>query len=143
MNYRQKNWPEWLLIAEFTANNKIHSAIKILLFMTNYSRELRIEVDIERKRKVEKVMGKVGVALIKALEKMKQLADKRRKKAKEWKKRDKVILSIKYLVFKKRLAKKLVDQYVSLYITDKIVSTNVVNLQLLTLMRIHLVMNVS
>ena len=74
---------------------------------------------------------------------MKQLADKRRKKAKEWKKRDKVILSIKYLVFKKRLTKKLVDQYVSLYITDKIVSTNVVNLQLLTLMRIHLVMNVS
>ena len=143
MNYRQKNWLEWLLIAEFTANNKIHSAIKILLFMTNYSRELRIEVDIERKRKVEKVMGKVGVALIKALEKMKQLADKRRKKAKEWKKRDKVILSIKYLVFKKRLTKKLVDQYVSLYITDKIVSTNVVNLQLLTLMRIHLVMNVS
>ena len=111
--------------------------------MTNYSRELRIEVDIKKKRKVEKVMGETGVALRKALEKMKWQADKRRKEAKEWKKRDKVILSIKYLVFKKRLAKKLVDQYVSLYITDKIVSTNVVNLQLLTLMRIHLVMNVS
>jgi len=71
VNYRQKNWPEWLSIAEFTANNKIYSAIKILLFMTNYSRELRIEIDIKRKIKVEKVMGETGVALRKALEKMK------------------------------------------------------------------------
>ena len=39
--------------------------------MTNYSRELRIEVDIKKKRKVEKVMGETGVALRKALEKMK------------------------------------------------------------------------
>ena len=33
----------------------IYSATKILLFMANYSRKLKIEVDIRRKGKVEKV----------------------------------------------------------------------------------------
>jgi len=41
--------------AEFTVNNKIYSATKISLFMVNYSRELRMEADIRRKEKVEKV----------------------------------------------------------------------------------------
>ena len=71
MNPRQKNWPEYLIMAEFTVNNKIHSAIKILLFIANYSKDLIIEVDIRRKRKVEKVIEKIGLALRKALEKMK------------------------------------------------------------------------
>jgi len=51
-----------------------------------------------------------------------------RKKAKEWKKGDRVILSMKDLVFKKRPAKKLVDQYISLYFINEIVSTNTVKL---------------
>ena len=74
---------------------------------------------------------------------MKQQADTERIKVKKWKKRDKMIPSMKDLVFKKRLAKKLVDQYVGLYIIDKVISTNAVKLQLLTLMRIHLVVNIS
>ena len=37
-------------------NNKVHSATKVLHFMANYGRELRIEADIRRKGKVEKVM---------------------------------------------------------------------------------------
>jgi len=57
--------------------------------------------------------------------------------------RDKVMLSRKNLVFKKSLAKKLVDQYVGLYIINEIVSTNAVKLQLPTSIKIHLVMNVS
>jgi len=38
------------------------------------------------------------------------------------------MLSMKDLVFKERLAKKLGDQYVGLYIIDEVVSTNVVKL---------------
>ena len=53
------------------------------------------------------------------------------------------MLSIKDLVFKEQLKKKLVDWYISLYIIDEIVSTNMVKLWLLTLMRIHLVVNIS
>ena len=36
-------------------NNKIHSAIKVLPFMANHGREVIIETDIRRKRKIEKV----------------------------------------------------------------------------------------
>ena len=38
-------------MAKFTVNNKIHLAIKVLPFMANYSRELRMGVDIRKKRK--------------------------------------------------------------------------------------------
>ena len=37
-------------------NNKVHSAIKVLFFIANYGRELRIGTDIRRKGKVEKAM---------------------------------------------------------------------------------------
>ena len=59
---------------------------------------------------------------------MKRQVDRGRKKSEEWKKRDRVILSIKDLVFKERLVKKLVNQYVGLYIIEEVVSTNVVKL---------------
>jgi len=49
--YRQRDWPEWLVTAEFAVNNKVHLATKVLSFIANYGRELRIEVDIRRKRK--------------------------------------------------------------------------------------------
>ena len=53
------------------------------------------------------------------------------------------MLSTKYLVFKRRLVKKLVDWYNGLYIIEEIVSTNTVKLQLFTSVRIHPVMNIS
>jgi len=53
------------------------------------------------------------------------------------------MLSMKDLVFKERLARKLIDQYIGPYIIDKVVSTNIIKLQLLTLIRIYLVVNVS
>jgi len=88
-------------------------------FIANYGRELRIEADVEKKEKVEKtiefvermknVQEEVGIVLRKAQEEMKRQANKERRDTKEWKRRGKVMLSIKDLVFKKRLAKKLVD----------------------------------
>ena len=58
-------------------------------------------------------------------------------------KKDKMILSIRDLVFKTRPAKKSVDWYIGSYIIDEVVSISMVKLQLPTSMRIHLVMNVS
>jgi len=43
-----------LAIVEFAVNNKIHVTTKILSFMANYRRELKMEADIRRKRKAEK-----------------------------------------------------------------------------------------
>jgi len=81
--------------------------------------------------------------LVRAQEEMKRQANRRRKEAEVWKIGDRVMLSTKDLVFKKRPVKKLVDQYVGPYIIDKVVSINAVKLQLPTSMRIHLVVNIS
>ena len=53
--YRQRDWPEWLVITKFVMNNKVHSAIKVSSFIANYRRELRMRADIRRKGKMEKV----------------------------------------------------------------------------------------
>ena len=83
------------------------------------------------------------MALIRVQGEMKRQVDKRRRETKVWKIGDKVILSIKDLVFKDRPAKKLVNQYMGPYIIDKVVSTNTVKLQLPTLMRIYPIVNIS
>ena len=153
IDYKQKNWPEWLALAEFTINNKGYSTTKVSLFMANYGRELRMGVDLRRKGKIEKAMEfaerirkiqeEIDIVLMKTQEEMKRQADKRRKKAEVQKVRNKVILSIKDLVFKEQLARKPVDRYISSYIINKVISTNMVKLQLPTSMRIHLVVNIS
>ena len=56
-----------------------------------------------------KVQEKAKAILRKAQKEMKRQPDRERKKVEEWKKRDKVILSTKDLVFKEGLARKLVD----------------------------------
>ena len=103
----------------FVINNKIYLTTKVSLFMVNYGRELRMDVDLRRKEKMKKVtefverMRKVqkeaGAVLAKAQEEIKRQADRGRKKAEVWKVGDKIMLSTKDLVFKKRLARKLVD----------------------------------
>ena len=119
INHRQKDWPEQLALAEFVVNNKVHSATKVLPFIVNYDRELRLGANIRKKEKVEKVtefverikkiQEEVRAALRKAQEKIKQQVDRRRKKAETWKKRDKMMLSMKDLVFKEQLVRKLVN----------------------------------
>ena len=56
VDYRQKDWPEWLASAEFTINNKVHSTTKMSLFMANYGRELRMGVNLKRKERMEKAI---------------------------------------------------------------------------------------
>ena len=56
VDYRQKDWPEWLASAEFVVNNKVHMAMKVSSFMVNYRRELRMGGDIRKKGKIEKAM---------------------------------------------------------------------------------------
>ena len=59
---------------------------------------------------------------------MKRQANKGRKESKAWKKREKMLLSTKDLVFKERLARKLVDQYIGPYVIEEVLSTNMVRL---------------
>ena len=153
VEHRQKDWLEWLASAEFAVNNKVHTATKVLPFMANYGRELRMRGNIRKRGKVEKAMEFVErmkkiyeeaeAALKKAQEDMKRQADRGRKEIEDWKKGDKVLLSTKDLVFKERPARKLVDQYIGPYTIKEVVSTNVVKLQLPTSMKIHPVVNIS
>jgi len=65
-----------LALAEFVVNNKVHIATKVLPFMANYKRELRVGKDIRKRGNIEsamefvermkKVHEKVEVALKKA-----------------------------------------------------------------------------
>ena len=95
---------------------------------------------VERMRKVQE---EAEAALIRAQEEMKRQVDRERKEAEVQKAGNKVMLSMKNLMFKERPVKKLVDQYVSPYIIDKVISTNAVKLQLPTLMRNNPVVNIS
>ena len=74
---------------------------------------------------------------------MKRYADRSRRETEEWKKRDSVLLSTKDLVFKERPVRKLTKRYVRPYKIEEVISSNAVKLWLPTLMRIHLVVNVS
>ena len=139
--------------AEFAVNNKTYLTTKMSPFMANYGRKMRMGVDLRRKGKIEKAMEfterirkvqeEVRARLTRIQEEMKRQADRGRKKAEEWKVEDKVMLSMKDLMFKEKPARKLVDQYIGLYIIDEVISTNAVKLQLLTSMRIHPVVNIS
>ena len=51
VNHRQNNWSEWLAMAEFAFNNKVHIATKMSPFKTNNRREPRMGFDIRKKRK--------------------------------------------------------------------------------------------
>ena len=121
MDHRQKDWLEWLASAEFAVNNKVHIVTKVLPFITNYGRELRVGGDIRKKEKVDRAMEfvkrmkrvheKAGTALKKVQEDMKRQADQGRKETEDWKRGDRVMLSTKNLVFKERPARKLVNRY--------------------------------
>ena len=40
IEYKQRDWPEWLATAGFVVNNKVHSTTKVSPFIANYGREL-------------------------------------------------------------------------------------------------------
>ena len=42
VDHRQKDWLEWLVSAEFVVNNKAHMATKVLPFIANYEKELKM-----------------------------------------------------------------------------------------------------
>jgi len=56
IDHRQKDWPDWLVSAEFAINNKVHLTTKVSPFIANYRRKLRMGIDIRIKRKIEKVI---------------------------------------------------------------------------------------
>ena len=76
---------------------------------------------------------------------MKKYTDKNRKKVVEYKVGNRMLISIKNFISQmmNRLMKKLIEKYIRLYKIKKIISENVMELELPVLLKIHLVVNVS
>ena len=154
INHRQNNWSEWLAMAEFAFNNKVHTATKKSPFQVNYGREPRMGFDIRKKEKNEKAEEfakemkerheEARAALVKSQEEIKRQVDRSRKEAKEYRVGDKVLISTKYFSMEsmKRATKKLTEKFIGPYVIRKIVSENVVELELPASLKIHLVVNV-
>jgi len=154
VNHRQSNWSEWLATAEFTFNNKVYTVTKSSLFKVNYKREPRMGFDIRKKGKhvkaeefVKEIKDRhkeMKAALVKSQEKLKRYADRNRKEAEEYKVGDKMLISTKDFPMEliKRATKKLIEKYIGSYVVKKIISENIVELELLALLRIHPVVNV-
>ena len=83
-------------------------------------------------------------ALVKSQKEIKRQADRSRKEAEEYRVGDKVLISTKDFSAElmKRATKKLMEKFIGPYVVKKIVSENVVELELLVLLRVHPVVNV-
>jgi len=53
IDYRQEQWPEWLGMAEFTYNNKVHSNTRTSPFKANYEQDPRMGFEKRKKGKYE------------------------------------------------------------------------------------------
>jgi len=154
IDHRQEQWPDWLGIAEFAYNNKVHSSTKTLPFRVNYRQDPRMGFEMRKKgkyegaekfvTKIKEIQEKVKVALGKVQEEMKY-ADRKRAEVDEYKVGDLVMLSTKDLKYQMvgRRTEKLMERFVGPYRIKKIVSLNTVELELPSTVKIHSVVNVS
>ena len=155
INYRQEQWPEWIRTAEFTYNNKVHLSTRTLLFKANYRQNLRMGFKGRKKgkyvgvekfvKKMREIQEKAKAALGKAQEGMKKYADRKRAEVEEYKVGDSVMLSTKDLIYQMvgKRTEKLAERFMGPYKVKKIISTNMVKLELPSMIKIHLVVNIS
>jgi len=155
IDHRQEQWPDWLGMAEFAYNNKIHAATKTSPFKANYSQDPRMGFERRRKgkyeavgkfvEKIKKIQKKAKAALGKAQEEMKKFRDRRRGKGEEYKVGDLVLLSTKDLKWQMegRRLEKLTECFVGPYKVKGIISSNAIELELPNSIKIHPVVNIS
>jgi len=155
IDHRQEQWPDWLGMAEFAYNNKIHTTTKISPFKINYGQDPRMGFEGRRKGKYEaagkfiekmrKIQEEAKVVLRKAQEEMKKFVDKKRGKGEEYRVEDLVLLSMKDLKWqmKGRRSEKLMERFVGPYKVKGIVSSNAIELELPKSIKIYPVVNVS
>jgi len=155
IDYRQEQWPDWLGMAEFAYNNKMHSSTKVSSFKANYGQDPRMGFEMRRKgkykgaekfvTKMKEIQKEAKAALGKAQEEMKKYADKKRGEVNNYKVGDLVMLSTKDLKYQMvgRRTEKLMERFVGPYRIKKIISSNAVELELPSTVKIHSVVNVS
>jgi len=155
IDYRQEQWPDWLGTAEFAYNNKTYSSTKMSPFKANYRQDPRMGFEMRRKgkyegaekfvTKIKEIQKEAKAALGKAQEEIKKYADRKRAEVDEYKVEDLVMLSTKDLKYQmaRRRTEKLMERFVGPYKIKKIISSNTVELELPSTVKIHLVVNIS
>jgi len=155
IDHRQEQWPEWLGTAEFAYNNKTHSSTRTSPFKANYGQNPRMGFEGRKKgkyagaekfiEKMKEIQEEAKAALGKAQADMKKYADKKRSDIEEYKVGDLVMLSTKDLKYQMvgRRTEKLTERFVGPYRIKKIVSSNTIELELPSTVKIHPVVNVS
>ena len=124
-------------------------------FKTNYRQDSRIGFKIRKKGKYEEaekfatkmkeIQEKAKAALGKAQEEMKKYIDRKRTEVDEYRVGDLVMLNtkdLKYQMVGKRV-EKLTERFVGPYRIKKIMSANTVKLELPSVIKIYLVVNIS
>jgi len=155
IDHRQEQWPEWLGTAEFAYNNKAHSSTRTLPFKVNYGQDPRMGFEGRKKGKYEgaekfiekmkEIQEEAKAALGKVQADMRKYANKKRSNVKEYKVGDLVMLSTKDLKYQMvgRRTEKLTERFVGPYKIKKIISSNAIELELPSTVKIHPVVNVS
>jgi len=141
--------------AEFTYNNKTYLSTKTSPFKANYGQNPRMGFEGRKKgkyegaekfvKKMKEIQEKAKAMLGKAQEEMKKYTDRKRAEVDDYKVGDLVMLSTKDLKYQmvRRRTEKLTERFVGPYKIKKIVSPNVVELELPSTVKIHPVVNVS
>jgi len=141
--------------AEFAYNNKVNSSTKVSPFMANNGRNPRMGFEMRKRGKVlraeefvakmKEIQEEAQAALKKAQEEMKRQADRHRREIEEYKVGDMVLLSTKELKWQMigRRTNKLTERFVGPYKVKGIISSNAIELELPSSIRIHPVVNIS
>jgi len=155
IDHRQEQWPKWLGTVEFAYNNKVHSSTRTTPFKANYGQDPRMGFEGRKKGKYEgaekfvtkmkEIQEEAKAALGKAQEEMKKYMDRKREDVDEYKVEDLVMLSTKDLKYQMvgRRTEKLTERFIGPYRIKKIISSNIVELELPSTIKIHSVVNVS
>jgi len=155
INHRQEQWPDWLGTAEFAYNNKVYSSTKTLPFKANYGQDPRMGFKVRRKgkyegaekfvMKIKEIQEEAKAVLGKVQEEMKKYVDRKRAEVNEYRVEDLVMLSTKDLKYQmvSRRMEKLTEKFVGPYKIKKVISSNAVELELPSTVKIHPVVNVS
>ena len=141
--------------AEFAYNNKVHSSTKMSPFKANYGQDPRMGFEGRKKgkyagaekfvEKMKEIQEETKVVLKKVQEDMRKYANRKRLDVEEYKVGDLVMLSTKDLKYQMvgRRTEKLMERFVGPYKIKKIVSSNAVELELPSTVKIHPVVNIS
>jgi len=155
IDHRQEQWPEWLGTAEFTYNNKTHSSTKTLPFKANYRQDPRMGFEGRKKgkyqgaekfiEKMKEIQEKAKAVLGRVQKEMKKYTDRKRRETDNYKVGDLVMLNTKDLKYQMvgRRTEKLTERFLGPYKIKKIVSSNAVELELPSTVKIHPVVNIS